>query len=130
MPSKELMSMTRSLNEKSLQLRLAFIQMIENENPRYNVNLVTSLLGYVPMRLGSNMALDSAARALVSSYAAVHAGAPSLDAMESYASALRDLRTGFKNPALAGSTETLCAIYLIISVQVRLDAVQNRLMPD
>jgi hypothetical protein len=108
------------LSEKQKQLRLAFIKMIEYEDPRYNINLVTSLMDQLPRRFGLNMALDSAANALVHGYAAIRAGAPSIAAMESYALALRDLRICFESPVIAGSVETLCAIYLIISVHVSL----------
>jgi len=116
--SEVVSSIAWSPREQSTQLRLAFIKMIEHEDARYNINLVTSLLEYIPMRVGSNMALDSAAGALVCCYGAVHAGTPSLSAIESYSAALRDLRTCFENPTLSKSTETLCAIYLIICIQV------------
>lgn len=74
---------------------------------------------HLPCRLGSNRALDSAAKALVqahNSYCSDRKN-PTRQAVVEYSAALRALRLTLNDPIAAPSAETLSAIYVIMIVQ-------------
>lgn len=73
----------------------------------------------IPARLGSNEALDSSVKALTaahSSYCLQHRATP--DALVKYSAALRTLRFYLDDPVKACSSETLCAVMLLLICQV------------
>jgi hypothetical protein len=89
-------------------------------------NLVWAFGGYlalVPQRLGVNEALDTAVDALVTAHASFASRKEvSVSALTKYSMALGALRKCLNNPRTAGSSETLCAVMVLLSVQVsRLD---------
>ena len=77
-------------------------------------------LAEIPCRLGTNEALDASARALVVAYEWYCTGSalPSFTVSKSFSKALRALRLCLEEPAKAQSSETLCAIMIIMIVQV------------
>ncbi|KAL4865776.1 hypothetical protein BDV12DRAFT_174086 [Aspergillus spectabilis] len=84
-------------------------------------NLVWAYGGYlalVPQRLGVNEALDTAVDALVTAHATFASRKEvSVSALAKYSRALGALRTCLDNPRTAGSSETLCAVMVLLSVQ-------------
>lgn len=74
----------------------------------------------IPARLGRNEALDSSVKALTaahSSFCLQHRPTP--EALVKYSAALRTLRFYLDDPVKACSTETLCAVMLLLICQVR-----------
>lgn len=74
----------------------------------------------IPARLGNNEALDSAVKALTaahSSFCLYNRATP--DALVKYSAALRVLRFYLNDPVKASSSETLCAVMLLLMCQVR-----------
>lgn len=99
---------------------------LEKLNPVLGVqyNLAWSFGDYlteVPVRLGTNEALDAAADTLVTGYTRLTAGGiGQTDAvLTKYNKALRALRLCLNKPESAKSTETLCAVMLLLICQVR-----------
>jgi hypothetical protein len=85
-------------------------------------NLAWAYGGYleeVPRRLGSNEALDTAADAVVSAHLSfcVHR-AISVEALTKYSRALSTLRVCLNDPIKASTSDTLCAVALLLICQV------------
>lgn len=74
----------------------------------------------IPRRLGTNAALDTAALALVSSHKRYVSGIrkPSHQELLCYSQALAALRSTLDDPEQACSTNTLCAVMLLLNCQV------------
>lgn len=85
-------------------------------------NLVWSLGGYlvdIPARLGRNEALDASVKALVAGHSYYCSREKPVDeALTSYSHALRALRNCLDDPAIARTSETLCAAMLMNICQV------------
>ncbi|MCJ1309569.1 hypothetical protein MMC25_003229 [Agyrium rufum] len=77
-------------------------------------------LAEVPRRLGTNAALDAAAESLVSAYAFYCSGAltAGYHPLSKYNNAISALRHILDDPVRATSSETLCAIMMLMSVPV------------
>ena len=75
----------------------------------------------VPRRLGTNEALDAASDALITAYTGFCAGevAPSPEVLGKHSRALNSLRRCLDDPVKAHSSETLCAIMMLLIHQVR-----------
>lgn len=101
----------------------AFVKAIKpSTGLRYN--LVWTYGGFlqdVPRRLGMNEALDAAADALVASHSSfcVHRMI-SVEALTKYSLALNKIRICLDDPIKARTSETLCAIYLVLLCQVNM----------
>jgi len=74
----------------------------------------------IPRRLGSNAALDSAAVALISSHSRYTSGErkASHEELLRYSDALAALRSTLDDPGQACSTNTLCAVMILMICQV------------
>lgn len=79
-----------------------------------------SFLVEVPLRLGTNNALDAAARALVSVHTCFSSPSRtmSVQALSQYTQAITALRNSLDNPAQAYSSSTLCAVNILLIAQV------------
>ncbi|KAI9842413.1 MAG: hypothetical protein M1837_007158 [Sclerophora amabilis] len=78
-------------------------------------------LAYIPSRLGTNPALDAASDALVAAHTSYCSSAhllPECEHLVKYSHALNVLRDALEDPVKAHSSETLCAIMLLMIVQV------------
>ena len=75
----------------------------------------------VPQRLGISEALDAAVWTLVSGHSDLRSQSPQVSerTLELHGIALKALRKCLHNPAKAHTTETLCAVYLLLVCQVR-----------
>ncbi|KAL4802807.1 hypothetical protein BDV18DRAFT_146632 [Aspergillus unguis] len=81
----------------------------------------------IPQRLGVNEALDASVDALVASHLAIACGnGISVDALSKNSRALRTLRKCLDNPVEATTSETLCAIVLLLIVQSMHDPSQHK----
>lgn len=85
---------------------------------RYELSIYGDFLPDIPKRLGRNAALDSSVAALTTAFQAVHTGIKPAEVYLRYATALSSLRRCLKDPVQAQSTETLCAIWIIVICQV------------
>ena len=75
----------------------------------------------VPKRLGSNMALDAASETLVAAYSRFCTGniGPDNTVLLKYQRTLSALRHCLTDPVKAHSSESLCAIMILLMIQVR-----------
>ena len=75
----------------------------------------------VPRRLGSNLALDSASGTLVAAYSRFCTGhtGPDEIILVKYQRTISALRHCLAEPVKAHSSETLCAIMILLIIQVR-----------
>ncbi|KAL4876448.1 hypothetical protein BJY04DRAFT_199981 [Aspergillus karnatakaensis] len=84
-------------------------------------NLVWAYGGYlamIPRHLGVNEALDAAVDSLVTAHRSFASrGEVTITALSKYSKALGALRTCLNNPSTARSTETLCAVMVLMSTQ-------------
>lgn len=71
----------------------------------------------IPRRLGRNAALDASARALTIASPTLRTHQPSPEAIKCYVTALRCLQAALRDPVQAVSSETLCAVYLVMICQ-------------
>lgn len=85
---------------------------------RYELSIYGDFLPDIPKRLGRNAALDSSVAALATAFRAVHTGLKPAVVYLKYATALNSLRLCLDDPVEAQSTETLCAIWMIVICQV------------
>lgn len=78
-----------------------------------------SFLEDVPRRLGANEALDRAADAVATAHASFCAGrVGSVDALTKYSRALRTLRVYLEDGVHAQSSNTLCAVMILLVCQI------------
>ncbi len=97
----------------------AFIYRLDVTDPRYNILHYGAFIRLIPQRLGRNKALDAAVNAAAICFPAVYTTEPSPEAYRSFASALKTLRVSVEDPATVRMVETLCAMYLVMVMQVR-----------
>lgn len=88
-----------------------------------SVQLAGNLCGFlhlVPSRLGTNKALDAATDALVTAYTNYRSGHRKADniVLCKHSRALNELSSCLNDPVTAYSSETLCAIMLLLTCQV------------
>jgi hypothetical protein len=85
-------------------------------------NLAWAFGGYlvrVPQRLGVNEALDAAVDALVTAHQTfASCKVITVSSLTKYSRALKALRRCLDNPLTAGTSETLCAVSVLLLVQV------------
>lgn len=97
---------------------------VDSVNPSYDIRFQLSwnfggFLVDVPRRLGTSAALDAAADALAASHARFCVGSsPDQSLLAKHSRALRALRYDLNDCIKARSTETLCAIMILMIVQV------------
>ncbi|KAL2812623.1 hypothetical protein BJX63DRAFT_240890 [Aspergillus granulosus] len=100
-------------------LRQALMDAIKTKDLRYN--LLWAYGGYliaVPCRLGVNEALDTAVDALVTSHRTFASRKEiTASSITKYSRALTALRRCLDNPGTASSSETLCAVSLLLAIQ-------------
>jgi hypothetical protein len=107
-------------NELTL-LGIAFSDMIKpSTDLRYNLAWSYGVfLEDVPRRLGTNAALDASANAVVAAHSSYcSCRGPSPDALRKYSLALSKLKDCLDDVAKARTSETLCAVMLLLICQV------------
>ncbi|KAE8153702.1 hypothetical protein BDV25DRAFT_136641 [Aspergillus avenaceus] len=101
-------------------LQQAFVRAIHTSTD-LNYNLAWAYGGFlrdIPSRLGTNHALDTAADAIISMHSAFCVGRKmSVRALGKYSRALNALRAYLDDPTKACSTDTLCAVMLLLICQ-------------
>ena len=111
----------RSPNNELIWLANSFIDTIKaSTSLRYNLAWTYGgFLEDIPRRLGTNEALDTAVRALLSGHASLclHREV-SIEALTKYSHALQKLRVYLDDPIKACASETLCAVMLLMMCQV------------
>ncbi|KAH8883231.1 hypothetical protein GQ53DRAFT_664395 [Thozetella sp. PMI_491] len=91
-----------------------FVLRLEVEDPRYSINCYGTFLASIPCRMGKSEVLDAAVTAMVVTLPVIHTHEPTWEAYNSYSHALKALRTSLETPTTAETSETLCAMYLIM----------------
>lgn len=97
-----------------------FLAALGVTDPRFDLTIYGEFMKEIPQRLGSNSALDAAVYALTAAFASIRKDRPSAEAINSYCRALKTVRLCLINPVQRKSPDTLCAMYLIMVLQVRL----------
>lgn len=112
-----------SMSNDITLLANAFINMIKPTTD-FKYNLAWSYGDYleeVPRRLGSNEALDASVDAVISAHASfcTHRMG-SIDTLIKYSRALKELRICLDHPVKSRTSDTLCAVTLLLVCQVSL----------
>lgn len=103
-------------------LTQAFVQAIHpSTDIRWNLAwMYGGFLRDVPARLGTNEALDTAADAVICMHREFCTSRKvSVKGLSKYGRALNTLHTYLDDPVKAGSTDTLCAVTILLLCQVR-----------
>jgi hypothetical protein len=96
----------------------AFVSVLQVDDLRYDLKTYGTFLLDVPQRLGNNRALDAAANTLTSAFPFLHTRNYPPHVLTRHNKSLRTLRSCLDDPAQAQTSNTLCAIYLIVICQV------------
>ena len=86
---------------------------------RYSLGCYGPFLEEIPKRMGNNDALDASVAALSSAFSSLSTRTHSSESLHAYGHALETLRTCLKDVDKARTIDTLCAIYIMLVVQVR-----------
>jgi hypothetical protein len=98
----------------------SLIQRLEMQDIRYDITTFGPFLKLLPLRLGRYKALDAAVDALQTAFRRDSHGPPTTLALKKYGIALKALHDGLASPdARRHNVELICAIYMIMLVQVR-----------
>ena len=95
-----------------------FVTKLNVTDFRYDITTYGEFLKHVPSHLGVNSALDSSVDAFASASAVVYTGKQSVDSLAKYGIAIKALRACLSNPVTRRAPETMCAIYLVMIIQV------------
>jgi hypothetical protein len=95
-----------------------FTSTLEVIDPRYDLACYGGFLKHIPKRLGNNEALDASVEAITTAFPSLHTREISLEMYIKYGHALKVLRTSLCDPTKAQTSDTLCAIYLVMICQV------------
>ncbi|CAI6342052.1 unnamed protein product [Periconia digitata] len=113
-------SISPGLDSETTSISSAFIRTLGIGDPSSQLDTITmvnGLFAQIPRRLGSNKALDTASEALMSSYKFVYDRGQIRKARMHYGRALKELSITLQDPAATRSSNTLCAIYLLLICQ-------------
>ncbi|KAJ5602260.1 hypothetical protein N7510_011794 [Penicillium lagena] len=103
-------------NESVTAIR-AFVSVLEITDLRYDLSTYGTFLRDIPQRLGSNPALDAAVDALTCAFPFLKTRDYPPNVLTRYNHSLRALRSCLDDPVQAQTSNTLCAIYLIVICQ-------------
>lgn len=95
-----------------------FVSKISIDDIRYDLTCFGSFLQHVPRRLGSNLALDTSVDAFATASKIFFTGEQSVEALAKYTVAIKALRGCLNDPTASQTPETMCAVYLVMIVQV------------
>lgn len=96
-----------------------FISKLQVTDVRYDINCYGTFLQRLPERLGKSKALDASVDAFSTALTTLHSDGNELRALSKYGGALNALRDSLDDPSQSTTIDTMCAIYLIMVVQVR-----------
>lgn len=121
-----LQPLSRVPSSESTSLALALVGSLSAHDVRFHLSWVYGdFIEYIPQRIGTSRALDTAVDALLCSHthmAQAHAQivanhTPSFESITKYTNAIKTLRITLDNPVKACETETLCAVTLLMICQ-------------
>ena len=95
-----------------------FLSALQVTDVRFDLRIHGDFFSDIPRRLGTNEALDASVRALTTAFPSVYTHRCTPEMYRTYGEALRSLRGCLGDPAMAGSVDTLCAVYLVMICQV------------
>jgi hypothetical protein len=96
----------------------AFIARLEVHDVRYDISAYGGFLKYLPQRLGVNKSLDAALEAFSSAFSNYTGERYSLTVFRKYTKAISAVKDCVSQPNKKTVVETICAIYLLMLVQV------------
>lgn len=94
--------------------------VLQEKDVRFSIMLWGDFLKDVPTRIETSPILQACSEALVHAFVSFRLRRGTLDAIQSYSTAITTLRCGLGDPEIATAMETICAVYLLIICQVRL----------
>lgn len=103
-----------------------FLAALRVTDPRFDLTIYGDFMRDIPRRLGSSRALEAAVYALTAAVASIPKNQPSTEVVKSYGQSLQSVRSCLMDPAQRKSPDTLCAVYLIIVLQVCLRCCYHR----
>lgn len=115
---------------QTMMMAGALCSALEVKDVRYDLSVYGEFLQHIPKRLGTNKALDAAAKALTTSFASVPSQKRSVEGYETYVQGLQALRVCLGDPKQVGSPDILCAIYLMMLCQVSQISNKSRCLAD
>ena len=95
----------------------AFVSALQVTDLRYDLGTYGAFLRDIPRRLGNSQALDAAVNAITSAFPLLHTHEYPRHVWVRYNRSLSALRTCLEDPTQAQTSNTLCAIYLIVICQ-------------
>lgn len=96
----------------------AFVARLEVHDVRYDISAYGGFLKYLPPRLGVNRSLDAAMDAFSAVFSNYNGEPYSLAVFRKYVNAISAVRDCVSRPNKDTIVETICAIYLLMLVQV------------
>jgi hypothetical protein len=112
---------SRSPSNEMTWIAGAFTSTLEIKDPRYDIACYGIFLKDIPKRLGKSKALDASVEALTAAFPSLYTRHATPHALTKYGYALKVLRTSLADPEKAQTMDTLCAIYLTMICQVRVE---------
>ncbi|KAF2665055.1 hypothetical protein BT63DRAFT_392410 [Microthyrium microscopicum] len=94
-----------------------FMSALQVTDIRYDLSIYGAFFKEIPRRMGTNDALDASVYALTKASSSVRTHQVSPELYDSYSYALKMLRVCLDDPEKTRSSETLCAIYLLMILQ-------------
>jgi hypothetical protein len=103
---------------RTMAIATVFVSRLAVDDLRYDIHSYGTFLRYIPQRIGKNAALDAAVDAFATGFSTLHSDSHGLEAFQKYGIALKALGECLNDPVRGQTPETMCAIYLIMVVQV------------
>ncbi|KAI5458986.1 hypothetical protein BGZ63DRAFT_269631 [Mariannaea sp. PMI_226] len=96
-----------------------FISRLAVTDLRFDIFTYGTFLRYIPQRIGTNEALDAATDLFSSSLSTLYSKSPTqgVEVYSKYGAALKAVRDSLNDPTRGQTTETMCAIYMIMVAQ-------------
>lgn len=111
-------SPSRPPSNESIMATQAFVSALQVNDLRYDLGTYGAFLRDIPQRLGNNPALDAAVNALTSAFPFLHTRDYPPHVLTHHNRSIQALRVCLDDPVQAQTSNTLCAIYLIVICQV------------
>jgi hypothetical protein len=115
-------------NELTMTMNM-FVAALEIPDLRYSLSAIGDFLVHIPRRLGRSEALDSAVGALACAFPCHYSDQPTSKALVPYIRAIGALRRAMDDEKTAFTSETLCAIYLMMICQGWVGGPDDRPVP-
>ena len=115
-PGYELCRFPRS---EILAIADALISILQVKDQRYNLSFYGNFFHDIPKRLGYNLALDTSVKAIITALPFHHTRVLPAGALAHYVDSLKATRITLNDSVKGRTSDTLCAMYLVLVCSVR-----------